>query len=225
MSDQNITLELINREQVRKGLNKLKAQGLVPAVIQNHGQESIVVSGKLLDVAKAYKEAGKHQPVEVSYEGKKLLTIIRDVDFDARKHQIRHVVFSIVKQDEKIKTEVSVELVGEAPAQKLGLIVSRHLDEVEIEALPKDLPDKLDADISNLNELNDKLTVGDIKVPNGVTLLTEPERVIVMVEEPVSQPEEEAVPEAAEPEEEVEADEAKQPAEETKAEDSTADSQ
>lgn len=189
MSNQEITLELKSRTTIRKGLNGLKNEGLLPGVIHQPGKESISVSGTKIDILKAYKSAGRRHPITVELDNKKLLTIVKSVDINPKDQQIRHVVFGVIKQNEKVETEVYIELMGDAPAAKAGLQVSQVLDSVHIEAFPKDLPDNLKVSIENLNDIGDKITVSDINVPSGVTLLIEPEHPVVVVEEVVELPE------------------------------------
>jgi large subunit ribosomal protein L25 len=143
-------------------------------------------------MAKVYAEAGKQSPLNLSVGSKKFMALIKDVDFDPRKHRMRHVVFNAIKADEKQQTEVPITLIGDIPAEKAGLMVIRQLDAVEIEALPKDLIDEIEVDASRLTEIGDKLTVADITVPNGVEILTEAEHPIAVVEETKAQMSEEA---------------------------------
>lgn len=184
MSDQDITLVVEKRETVGKGLNKLRRDGIVPAVIHNHGKESVIVSGPSVEMKKAYAQAGKQQPVTVKLDGKDYFAIIKDVDFDPKKNQLRHIVFGAINRNEKVETEVPVKLEGEIPAEKASLIVINTVDHVTIEALPKDLIDSVAVDASKLAEVGDKLHVSDIVVPEGVTILTEPEQTIAHVEAP-----------------------------------------
>jgi large subunit ribosomal protein L25 len=182
VSGQDITLSVAERTVQGKAVRQLRRDGMIPAVIHDHGNDSIVVMVATGDVARAYKQAGKHHPV----------TIIKDVDFDPKKQQMRHVVFNSIKTDEKVETEVPVHLVGEIPAEKVSLMVIRQLDHVVIEALPKDLIDSLEVDATGLVEIGDKVFVSDIKVPAGVTILTEAEHPIATVEETKAQISEEA---------------------------------
>lgn len=209
MSQDTITLSLDKRETVRKGLNQFRRDGQTPAVIHNHGQESIIVSGPYLDMLRVYQQAGKHHPVNLQVGDKKYMALIKNVDFDPKKRELRHIVFNAIKQDVKQKTEVPVHFIeGEIPAEKAGLMVIRQLDEVEIEALPKDLIDELRVDVSGLAEIGDKVTVADIKAPEGVEILTEAEHPIATVEETKAQISEEAEEETAEGEEGAEGEEA-----------------
>jgi large subunit ribosomal protein L25 len=187
VSGQDINLELVERKQVRKGLNKFRNEGQIPAVIHNPGKDSIIVSGNYIDVAKVYHKAGKHHPVDLKVGSKSYLTIIKDVDFEPKKHTLRHVVFGIVKQDEKVETEVPIVITGDAPAQKAGLLVIKQLDHVELEALPRDLPDEVTVGSEKLIEIGDRITVADINPISNVTILTEPEHSIATVEETPAQ--------------------------------------
>lgn len=224
MSSNTIEVELQKREVIGKGLSKLRADGSVPAVIHNHGKASIHAMGDYPRLVKVYAQAGKHHPVELVIDGKKHLALIKDVDLEPRKQRMRHVVFQAIKQNEKTSAEIPVILDGEEiPAEKKGLLVLTQLDVVEVEALPKDLPDQLKVDATVLAEVGDKLTVADINVPAGVTILTDTEQSLAVVEMPKDQiaeadaaaaalAEDQGVPEEAE--EAAKADEATEATEE-----------
>jgi large subunit ribosomal protein L25 len=195
VSDKDLILVLNKREQVGKGLNQLRRDGLIPGVIHTPGKDSVNVTGNYLDVVKIYQQAGRHHPIDLTVDGTKFFTIIKDVDFEPTKHTLRHVVFDVIKSDEKVETEVPIELTGDAPAGKLGLIIDKLIYHVNIEALPRDLPDKLEVSIDALAAVGDHITVADIVLPKGVTILTEAEHVIAQVEEPHVHTEEEPVAE------------------------------
>jgi len=216
VSSQDITLSLEERKQVRKGLNKLKDAGLIPAVIHNPGKDSIIVSAPFKEAVKVYHQAGKHHPVNVKVGTQTYLTIIKDADFETKKHTLRHLVFGIIKQDAKVETEVPITLVGDAPASKAGLLVVRMLNDIELEAFPRDLPDEVTVSVEKLVEVSDKITVADIDVPKGVTILTEATHPIAIVEETPAQVSEEAAEESAEAAEAAEATTEEAPATESK---------
>jgi large subunit ribosomal protein L25 len=195
MSDQEIQLTLKERQQVGKGLNHLKRGGDIPAVIHNHGKESVIVSGTYIDMVKAYSKAGKQQPISLKVGDKDYFAIIKDVDFEPKKNRLRHIVFGTISRTEKVTTEVPVKIEGEIPAEKASLIVINTLDHVEIEALPKNLVDSLAVNGEKLVEVGDKLHVSDIQVPEGVTILTESDQTIATIEMPRSQLAEESAEE------------------------------
>ncbi len=189
MSGDKIAVELQERTVIRKGLTGLRQEGMVPAVIHNHGKESLLVMGDYVKLTKVYSQAGKHHPVEVIVGGKQHLALIKDVDYEPAKHRLRHVVFQAIKQNEEVEAEIPVVFkeYTEIPAEKASLLVLKQLDHVEVKAFPRDLPDQLVVDPSSLNEVGDTLSVADLVVPFGVTVLTEPDTNIAIVEMPRDQ--------------------------------------
>lgn len=220
MSNDQIAVTLEARTTVGKGLGQLKRDGLVPVVIHNHGQDSILAQGTYQEMAKLYSQAGKHHAVDVTVEGKKFLTIIKDVDFEPKKHMLRHIVFGAIRQNEEVETEVPVVFDGDAPAEKAGLMVIRQLDTVQVKALPRDLIDEIRVSVEDLAEIGDRISVADLQVPDGITVLTESEHGIAVVEETPAQVSEEAEEaEAAEGEEGAEGEENTESTDEKESED------
>jgi large subunit ribosomal protein L25 len=188
MSSDTIAVELKEREVVRKGLNKLRGGGTVPAVIHNHGKESLHVQGDFQILTKVYSQAGKHHPVELKVGGKQHLALIKNVDFEPSKHRMRHIVFQAIRQNEKTTAQIPVVLEGEdIPAERKGLLILTQLDTVQVEALPKDLPDQLTVDATVLENEGDHLHVSDIKAPQGVTILADADASLAVVEMPRDQ--------------------------------------
>jgi large subunit ribosomal protein L25 len=204
MSDVDAPVKLSPRQVVGKGLNKLRTDGEVPAVIHNHGQESIHVMGPATELISVYRAAGKHHPLNLEVGDAKYLALIKDAHFDPVKRRLLHIVFQAIRQDEPVEAEVPIRLEGEIPAERVGLMVLHQLDSVEIEALPKDLPDELVVSVESLVELHDKITVADLIVPAGVTVITDGEHPIATVAESRAMAAEEAEVEAAEGEEAAE---------------------
>jgi large subunit ribosomal protein L25 len=186
LSDQDITVNLEKREVVGKGLGQLRRDGKVPAVIHNHGQDSVVVAGEFIAMSKLFQEAGKSHPVTLKVNGDEYYAIIKEADFDPKKNRLQHVVFSTINRNEKVTAEVPIVFAGEeaTPAERKGLIVMRTIDHVEIEALPKNLVDQLEVDGSSLEEVGDKLHISDIKKPEGVEILAEADQTIVTIDQP-----------------------------------------
>lgn len=125
----------------------------------------------------------------MSVGGKKYMALVKDADFEPTKNKLRHVVFQAIRQGEKTTAEIPIVFAEdvEIPAERAGLLVLRSLDYVEVEALPKDLPDQLVIDPSVLREVGDTLTVADIKTPAGVEIITDAEHGLVSVEMPKDQ--------------------------------------
>lgn len=206
MVNLDAVLELQERQVVRKKLAGLRADGLVPAVIHNHGQPSVLVNGDERLLTKIYHEAGKHHPLNLKVGSQDFLALIKDVHYHPVKRRIDHIVFQAIRRDEKVEAEVPIHLTeGEIPAEKAGHMILHQLDHVQVEALPANLPDEFVVDPSVLVELGDKITVADLKVPEGVSVLTDAEHPIATVVETKAQISEEE--EAAEAEEGVEGEE------------------
>ncbi len=199
MSDIDAPVKLEQRTVVGKGINHLRHDGVVPAVIHNFGQPSLHVMGPEMELVRIYKAAGKHHPLNLEVGPDKFLALIKDAHFNPVNRRLQHVVFQAIRQDEAVEAEVPIVIEGDIPAEKVGLMVLHQLDEVEIEALPKDLPDQLVVSGEKLAELHDKITVGDLQVPSGVTILTDAEHPIAtVVETKAMMAEEEVVAEEGE---------------------------
>ena len=123
----------------------LRNSGYVPAVLYGKGQEALSLQVPAKDFGRVFKEAGESTLVYVNVDGKVYPTIIHDVSKDPLTDGILHADFYKVRLDEKIKTNVPVVFVSESPAVKeLGGIFIRNVNELEVEALPQDLPEMQD---------------------------------------------------------------------------------
>jgi large subunit ribosomal protein L25 len=192
MSDVDKPVDLQERSTIRKGLNALRRDGMTPGVIHNHGNDSVHVVASTMELTKVYNAAGKHHPLELKVGSDKYLALIKDAQFNPVKRRLDHVVFQAINRNEKVETEVPIHLEGEAPAEKVGLMVLRQLDSVQLEAFPRNLPDQVLIDASKLAELHDTITVADIQVPEGVTILTNLDHPVAVVVETPAQVSEEA---------------------------------
>lgn len=168
MSD--ITLKLDTRTAQGKQVSKLRQEGFVPSVVYGGSTEPINTQSAIVETTKVAHAAGKHTPVNLTIDGKKKLAIIKSIERDPVRRHVRHISFHAIKQNEIITTEVPIHLtgVGESAAEKAGLIVLQALEHIEIKAKPADLPEALELSIDGLASTEDKLTLGDIKLPSGV---------------------------------------------------------
>lgn len=168
-----VSLKVDAREVRGKKVNNLRKQGLTPGVVYGHGMDPLPIQADSGEVRKVVAVAGKHTPVNLTGV-KRRIAMIKDVEFDPAKYGvIRHVAFHAVKADEPVHAEVPIRLVGmgESEAEKAGLIILQSLDKVEVKALPMDLPEALEVPIVELHETGQRVTVGDIQLPEGVELV------------------------------------------------------
>jgi len=193
------SLSVEKRDLAGKKAKKLRKQGILPANIYGKNIKSTSVQLPLKEFEIVYKQAGETGLVELSLDKKIHPVLIHQVQRDYVSHALIHADFFQVNLKEKVKTMVPVEVVGEAKAvaDKIGLLL-QILNEVEVEALPTDLPEKLEVNVAHLAAVNDQATVADIKVPTGVTILTGAEETVAKISELISkEAEEQAAAEAA----------------------------
>ncbi len=187
MSNETITLTASKRDVLGKQVRALRNAGQTPAVVHDHGKDSIHIVVEEKEFKKVYHAAGKHHPVVLKIDGKSYTTLIKEVTNKPASGTVFHSVFQAISANETVKAEIPIHLIGEIPAERASLLVLQNLNSVEVEALSKDLVDSLDVDASVLVDVGDTITVADIKVPTGIEIKTEPEHVIATVEMPKDQ--------------------------------------
>ena len=165
-----ISLELENRTVVGKKLAKLRKDGYIPSVGYGGSSEPISTQSPTAETIKLTNKVGKHTPVNIIIDGKKKLAIIKEIDIDPVKQSLRHLAFHTINQTDKIVTEVSIRLigVGENPAERAGLVVLQAIERIEVRAISSKLPEALELSLLGLETADDKLTLADIKLPEGV---------------------------------------------------------
>jgi len=199
-----IELGAQKREIFGRKVKILRESGYIPAVLYGRGQENISLQVPAKDFYKALKEAGESTLVYLNIDSQTYPTIIHDVARDPVKDHVIHADFYKVRLDEKIKAYVPIVFDGKAPAvEDLGGVFIVNVREVEVEALPQDLPHEIKVDISSMIKLNDQLLVKDIEALKGVKLMAEEDSVLALIQEPKSQ--EALDEELATPTEDVEA--------------------
>jgi len=187
-----VSIKAEKREIQGKNTRHLREKGKIPAVIYGAGKENVLLELELKDFERVFSL------VELEIGSDKRNVLIHEVARDPIKDKPLHIDFLEVRMDKPIKAEVALEYIGESPAVKnFGGILVKVAHKIEIEALPKDLPHEIKVDISKLGNLEDKLTVRDLKLPSGVKALTELEEIIVIVEAPRTEEELKAEEETA----------------------------
>jgi len=189
MSQDIISLEVQSRDVLGKAVKHLRKDGLVPAVIHDHGKASLSVMGDYGTMLKTYQKAGRHHPVELTANGKKFTTLIKTATFEPKKNTLTHIVFNAVGRNETVDAVVPLrarydEENESSPAERASLLVLTHTDSVTVEATPANLPDFIEYDAEKLVEVGDSITVADLIVPAKVTIMTDPETSVASVYEP-----------------------------------------
>ncbi len=208
------TLKAQPRKVLGRKVKKLRRDGVLPANIYGKKIKSQAVQVDVSKFDQVFKKAGETGLVDLVLDRKKKPVLIHNVQFNPVTDEPIHADFLQVDLKEKVTAQVPVELNNESPAEKEGKgTVVQYIDEIEVEALPKDLPEKFGVDLSRLKEVNDTFSVKDVEVDvKKVKINNEPEQVVVKVEPPrkveeVVAPAEEEVPEEEAEEEAVEVQE------------------
>jgi len=180
-------LKATTRDTRGKGAaRKLRAEGRVPGVFYGHGVDAVAISLSSKDLLHFFHaNRGGSTVVDLDVEGTIHMVIPREIQKDYLRGRYLHIDFLEVRRDEKVKMSIEIHEIGEAPGVKTGGVIEHHLREIEIECLPGDVPEQLDADISAL-ELGDMLRVGDIPMPAGVAFLTDLETPVISVVTPAA---------------------------------------
>lgn len=204
-------LAATKREVFGRKVKQLRTEGKIPANIFGKELKSVSISVTVDDFKKVFNKAGETGIIDISLGKENRPVLVTGVQHHPVTDEILHVDFRQVDLKAKITAQVPVELIGVAPAEKEGLgIMVQQLNEVEVEALPLDLPDTFELDATVLKTLDDSIKVSDIKVGEKVTILTELEQTVANIsairqEEEVVVEEEEDAAEGAKGEEGAEA--------------------
>ncbi len=196
--------------------NSLREKGQIPAVVYGPEREDKTIKVEESELRRVYHEAGKSSLIDLEVEGKEGKALI----YDIQKHPVSgdplHVDFYQPPLDEKFEVEVPLEFVGESNAvENLNGTLVRDITRVKVETLPQEIPDKIEVDISSLEEFSDDIQIKHLETPSGVKILEDPEIIIASVvppkdvEEELEEPIEEGIEqietiEEAEEREEVE---------------------
>lgn len=188
-----ITLKVEKREVFGKQTKHLRKQGLIPAELYGRGVENLHLSVPAKEFAKAYKEAGEHSVLYIEVDGKSHPVLIHSIEGGHIKSEVMAIDFHEIRMDEKVKAHIPLEFQGEAPAvkEKEGILI-KSMDEIEVEALPSDLPHNITVDLSGLTELDHSIYVKDLPRSDKFEYIVDGETVVVSV----TAPEEEEIEEA-----------------------------
>jgi large subunit ribosomal protein L25 len=175
------------REVLGKKVRFLRREGITPANIYGHGVDSLSVQVATHDLAHAIKVAGRNTMLQLHVEGEKNVrpVFVHHVQRDPLNDDLLHVDFYQVSMKEKIRLEVPIVVVGEAPAVDVyhGILL-QNTTSVAIEGLPGEMPPYIEVDVSGLAEIDDTIHIKDLPVSDALTLLVDPELVVVKVSPP-----------------------------------------
>jgi large subunit ribosomal protein L25 len=216
MAGERIKLDVLPRDEAGSAVSRrLRAAGMIPGVLYGAGRNAHLFAVEERELRRVLTgDHGLHAILDVVFDGQKTAhhAVLKDYQLDPVRPRLLHIDLHEVRLDQLIQSQVAVDPVGESPGVKEGGVLTLVLREVNVEALPMEVPDRLELDISNM-AIGDSLRISDIAVPEGAKLLDDPEAVVLTVTPPtrVEEPEEEVEEEALEGEEDLEAEGAEAP--------------
>jgi large subunit ribosomal protein L25 len=199
---ERVELQAASRTITGKKVKQLRNEGWVPAIMFGAEIESKSLQIEEKPLTKALEHAGTTALINLYLDEKPQphVVLAREIQCEILSGRVQHVDFYQVQMGHKIKTTPALITQGESPLVKSGgAVLVQILTHVEVECLPGDLIDAIHIDISVLKRLDDSITVGDLQVPPGVTIITDPSDTVISIVPP------RAAAEMEEPEEAVEA--------------------
>lgn len=195
--NQRLALKANPRELFGKKAKKLRQKGLIPATVYGHNISPVSVELGYKDLSKVYEKSGEAEllDLEILGEKEKRPVLIHQEQKDPVTGKLIHLEFLQVSLTEKVTAKIPLVFVGEARAVKDGIgVLVEVLHEVELEALPQDLPGSLEVRVSELAELNQSIKVSDLVLPQGVKIKTHAEEIVCKIVEPQKEEEKPVAP-------------------------------
>ena len=188
---QNFTLTAALRTATGRKTYGLRAEGIVPAVVYGAVEKTFAIQMDRGTFIRLYKEAGESSLIELQIEGQKPLhVLIQDIQVDALRGEVIHADFLALDMTKKVETGVKLRFIGESVAIKsLGGILVHPVDEILVRALPKDLPQHIDVDLSALATFEDAVQLKDLAAIPGVEFLGDVNQTVALVAAPRSEEE------------------------------------
>ena len=180
------------RKVIGKQVKALRREGRLPAVIYGHEVAPIAIDMDVREASRILAGMTSSQFIKIDVDGTTHTALIREKQRHPVRGNLLHVDFLAVSMTEKLRASVTIEIEGDAPAaREYNGIVVTGVEIVEVECLPKDLPERIIVNISTLAEIDDAIYVRDIELPEEVSVLTDIDEVVVLVTAPAMEEEEE----------------------------------
>jgi len=184
-----IILQASRRDVIGKKVKVLRRDGKLPAVIYGHDMEPLPILLDLRETTKQLREVSRATVLTVDVAGDKHTVLVRERQRGVLTGLYEHIDFLAISMTEIVRTVVNVFVEGTSPAEEeFGAIIMTGADTVEVEALPGDLPESLMVDVSNLTGIGDTITVADLVLPKGVTILSDATEMLAVVTLPAQAP-------------------------------------
>lgn len=176
------------RTVLGRKVKTLRREGLIPAHVFGHKIKTIHVQVNASDFSKVFEKVGETGIIGLSVDGEKRPVLVRNLQTHPVSDKLLHIDFYQVNLTEKVKVDVPIEVVGESPAveKKIGLLLT-PVSEIEIEALPTDIPEKIEVNVAKLEDVGDEIKVKDLVLDQAkIKIFADPELVLAQIGELVT---------------------------------------
>jgi len=170
-------------ESGKKYAKKIRGTGVIPAVAYNEKGESTLLEVNAAEFSKVWRSITKTTLVNLKIDGKDNDAYIKDTEYDIKTDSNLHADFHVVSGNKPITAVLKIHYSGTPAGVLKGGFMVKHVPDVKLKALPKDMPQSITADVSKV-EIGQKFTVSDLNLGDKVTLLTKPSAVVISVAPP-----------------------------------------
>jgi large subunit ribosomal protein L25 len=178
---EKVVLKAEKRTVIGKQVKQLRRAGRLPGVIYGYNFEPTAISLDSHSSQQVIPHLTSSSIVNIDLEGKLIPALVREEQKNYIKNLLTHVDFLAISMTEKIRADVSLHFSGLAPAIKdFSAAIVNNMASVEVEALPNDLPERIEVDLSVLAKIGDSVHVRDLTIPEGVTLLTDADEMVAV---------------------------------------------
>ena len=182
-----IALQAQKRDVTGKKVKALRREGKLPAVIYGKAIEATPILLDYHEARQTLSEIGANTLISIDLDGEEHLALVREKQREVIRRNLLHVDFQAVSLEEEISTTVPVSVDGEAPAvSEFNALQVIELDELEVEAKAKDLPDMISVDVSELTEIGDNILVSDLQISDNVRIINDPDDIVVVIAAPTT---------------------------------------
>ena len=178
---EKVVIEAKKRTEVGKKVKQVRKNGFIPAIIYGRDLDPMPISLERHSSTQILNKVSGSTILTVNVEGKEHSTIIREVQRDHIKNEFLHLDFLAVSLSEKLRTNISLTLIGIAPVlEEFDALIVAGISEVEVECLPQDLVDTIEVDVSSLAEIGAAIYLKDVSVPANIEILTDLEELVAV---------------------------------------------
>jgi large subunit ribosomal protein L25 len=178
---EKVVLKATKRTVIGKQVSQLRREGQLPGVVYGHNIQPTPISLEAHSAGLVIPHLTSSSIVNIDLEGKMISALVREKQKNYIKNVYTHIDFQAISLTETIRAEVSLHFHGLAPAIKeFSAAIVNNVETIEVEALPNDLPERIEVDLSVLAKIGDSIHVRDLVIPAGVTLLTDVDEMVAV---------------------------------------------